>query len=742
MVSKGFCILLLFSVVYCDALHKPKTCWPYDSPTKNQKCAAQDVIWGWMNILNKPALMAEEVMKNVSEVMHKTRGLRKKAEVAISEYERVLASLISAGNEDAEIVNNAIENVRESIARANEVELVAENAAKEASGSLYSTTTCFHDIVRAAHMLWDINVNVRPYYTSVKAALVQHRSACEREYNSPKVLEDNKESIDGMNLTEWKIKTLQVLQKTYKDINSSKCKYHWTLWSGEKALNVENAVKDRVNRLGIAVHNFKLYFTAVNDAEKKLDDASRKVEGANNSLLAFVNGKVYCEVVDQFSKSDGRLKPVERTLTAAKQNAASVVTDSERVLGNVKVAYKLVSDVVMWLKGDGLTFTLKWLGTHNIDNATRSVGAVSESMSKFVRDASEASTAVNTTEQEVDARRQLLMRAKKLLANMSATAWKKDGKATFEACNSSVSEILKNKSPEVIRRIARLNKTLLAELNASLHKIDGEADALVRDLSAVNSKVEEASSSAREASQLAKLTSENVKETIVKVLSGVVANLCAALGELRALHDESEIFNAHAVHAEANISEWLVRVDAARESDALVDLSGSVEDAFATAGKRLQVLKRVLHRADEQRDKVVGELTDSAVVAGHSSGDSLVNKTLRDVLVNITSTVSATFSRDVCSASLMPESLKLLSNMTDRPAVMSSLHVVAQLNRLANSMEGQVLRARRLIQVAADSSAQVDAALEEAVRMARERSGKPQCPALYQQLLGALGLHW
>ncbi|CCD20445.1 hypothetical protein ERJ75_001585600 [Trypanosoma vivax] len=313
----------------------------------------------------------------------------------------------------------------------------------------------------------------------------------------------------------------------------------------------------------------------------------------------------------------------------------------------------------------------------------------------------------------------------------------------FDACDNKLPDILKKKSHGVIRHITRLNKTLLTELNASLQEIGSTPDVIERKLSVVNSKVNEAQSSAREASQLARQATENVKETVAKVLSGVVANLCVTLSELRALHDKSETFNAHAADATANISEWLARVDAAaRESDALVDLSGSVEDAFATAEKRLEVLRRVLRRADEQRGRVVGELVTHMVVAEHSNGDSLVNKTLRDVLVNITSRVSATFSRDVCSASRMSESLKLLSNMTDRHTVMSSLHVVAQLNRLANSMEGQVLRARRLMQVAAASSAQVDAVLEEAVRMARERSGRPQCPALYRQLLGALGLHW
>ncbi|CCD21004.1 hypothetical protein, conserved in T. vivax [Trypanosoma vivax Y486] len=327
---------------------------------------------------------------------------------------------------------------------------------------------------------------------------------------------------------------------------------------------------------------------------------------------------------------------------------------------------------------------------------------------------------------------------------MSDAGGTKVSKATFEACNDSVQRILKNKWSDAIRRIAKFNTSLLRELNNTLLEISSTTNTVGNNLSGVNSKVKEVNSSAHDASLLAKQATENVKQTIVKVLSDVVAKLCAALSELRVLHDKSEAFSAHAANASVNISEWVARIDAtARESDALVDLPTSVEDAFATAEKRLEVVKRVLHRADEQRGKMVGELAASAVVAEHSrNGAAQVNKTLRDVLTNITSTASETFSKDVCNASLMSESLKLLSNMTNHTAVMSSLKVVAQLNRLADSMESQVLKAHKLMRVATASSAQMDAALEEAIRMARERSGKPQCPALYRQLLGALGLHW
>ncbi|KAH8619351.1 hypothetical protein ERJ75_000182200 [Trypanosoma vivax] len=380
---------------------------------------------------------------------------------------------------------------------------------------------------------------------------------------------------------------------------------------------------------------------------------------------------------------------------------------------------------------------------NNLESAAGSTTMASANAHASVRTAIDAGTTINEIQQKVKTERELLGRVQGELAKMSDAGGTKVSKATFEACNDGVSEILKNKWSDAIRRIAEFNMTLLRELNNTLQEISSTTNTVGSNLSGVNSKVKEVKSSARDASLLAKQATENVKQTTVKVLSGVVAKLCAALSELRALHDKSEAFSAHAANASANISEWLVRIDAAaKERDALVDLPTSVEDAFATAEKRLEVLERVLHRADEQRGKVAGDLAASAVAVENSNGDSQVNKTLRDVLANITSRVSATFSKDVCNASLMSESLKLLSDMTDHPAVVSSLHVVAQLNRLAGSMEGQVLKARRLMRVAGASSAQVDAALEEAIRMARERSGKPQCPALYRQLLGALGLHW
>ncbi|KAH8604691.1 hypothetical protein ERJ75_001693600 [Trypanosoma vivax] len=420
---------------------------------------------------------------------------------------------------------------------------------------------------------------------------------------------------------------------------------------------------------------------AVGEAKNKPENASREV---NNSMLASDNGKVFCEVVGQFLKSDKELKEMEKNVMDAKRTAANAVSDSEQVLPEAVTMDKVVKDVVTRLRGDYLTLVRKFPMTSNLDGAAGGASEASVAANASVRTATGASTTTSAVEKDFGTQRELLKFVQTQLANMSNAAGTKDSDVTFEACDNSVSELLKKKSTEAICRIAEFNMTLLHELNITLQEIGSTANAIARNLSDIGSKVKEANSSAHDASLLAKQATENVKKTIARVQSGVVANVCGTLSELRAMDNKSGAFSPRAANTGTNISEWVARVDAiAKESDGLVDLSGSVEGAFATAGKRLEVLKRVLHRADEQRGKVVGELAGSVAVGESSGNDAAqVNTTLRGVLVNATSRVSAEFSKDACKASLMSESLKLLSNMTNYTATMNSLQVAEQLTVL------------------------------------------------------------
>ncbi|CCD19931.1 hypothetical protein, conserved in T. vivax [Trypanosoma vivax Y486] len=502
--------------------------------------------------------------------------------------------------------------------------------------------------MRVACYLWNVSPDGVWNYTNVKTKLDQYGTDCTGNHNISKTLDNYAQNMENVDLAQWKNYTLQVLQETYDEIALNKTKYHRVLTNGNEKINeVKDAVAKAVERLEDSLKELELLQTVVNTADKKVEDASRNAKAANDFILASANGKVFCEIVEEFWKSDGELKAVEKTVMGAKQNAAGVVADSEQVQAGVITMERVVSDVAVWFKRGGSAFVHMFSSKNELDGVASGATKSSAAANASVRTATEASTIANEVQQKVKTESELLKRVRTEMTKMGDATDSNGAKVTFEACNDSVQRILKNKSSDAIRRIAEFNMTLLRELNNTLQEISSTTNMVGSNLSGVNKQVREAQSSAREASLLAKQATDNVKQTIVKVLSGVVAELCAALSELRVLHNRSEAFSAHAANASANILEWLLRINtSAKESDALVDLAGSVEDAFATTGKRLEVLRRVLHRADEQRGKVAGELAASAVVAERSRNDaSQVNKTLRDVLANITSTASATFSK-------------------------------------------------------------------------------------------------
>ncbi|CCD21468.1 hypothetical protein, conserved in T. vivax, partial [Trypanosoma vivax Y486] len=494
---------------------------------------------------------------------------------------------------------------------------------EKAGESLVSSAICFDAIMRVACYLWKIDPSGEWNYVNVKEKLNKHGGDCKEAYNISKKLNDIAENMESMNLTAWKKKTLEALQKTYDDVKLNTSRYHWSVWNEGKVEGVKKAIEDAMDRLEIAARKFDLSHAAVDKAKKKLSDASRRVEETNNSLLASANGKMFCEVVGQLSRSNEKLRAAGKKLTDATQSALDAVTISKRVQAEVVIADELIKEVGVWLRGHNLALVHKLSGTHDVAKA-------SNAMSTSVHAASKAVSIVNEIEQKMKTERELIKFVETQLANMSAVTGASISDVEFDVCSSRVSEILKKESSEVIRSIAKFNTALLTRLNATLHQIDEEADAIKQKLSDISEKVHEANSRVHSASLLEKQATENVREAIVGVLSAVVPKLCATVGELRALRDRSVAFNVHAVRAEANISEWVARTDgAAKESDGFADSSGSVEGAFATAGKRLEVLKRVLHRADEQRDKVVGELAGYMAVLENSNGASELNKTLR-----------------------------------------------------------------------------------------------------------------
>ncbi|KAH8612243.1 hypothetical protein ERJ75_000912700 [Trypanosoma vivax] len=160
--------------------------------------------------------------------------------------------------------------------------------------------------------------------------------------------------------------------------------------------------------------------------------------------------------------------------------------------------------------------------TSNLDGAAGGASEAQSAGNASVRTATGASTTTSAVEKDFGTQRELLKFVQTQLTNMSNAAGTKDSDVAFEACDNSVSELLKKKSTEAICRIAEFNMTLLHELNITLQEIGSTANAIARNLSDIGSKVKEANSSAHDASLLAKQAIENVKKTTAEFVSGVL----------------------------------------------------------------------------------------------------------------------------------------------------------------------------------------------------------------------------
>ncbi|CCD18543.1 hypothetical protein, conserved in T. vivax, (fragment), partial [Trypanosoma vivax Y486] len=403
MVSKCFCLLLLFTLLLRDATASALRCSKKRPLPREEGCPTKDVLLGWMNVVNKPAMRAEALMKNASEIVRHARNMRSKAEKLNKEYQIFRASLNSADNKnDFELISQAITDVNDTIAKTNEFELKANEAYSAAKGSLNSTTVYFDAVMRVAYFVWNADPNGVWNYTSVKEKLDQYGEDCEKEYNISKVLSKYAENMESMSLTDWKHKTLQLLQETYNNLMMNKCKYDGIITNNDEKLQVvKNTVKGAVERLEISVKELELLQTAVNNADKKMEDASRSATAANDSVLASANGKVFCEIVEQFWKSDGELKAVEKTVVDAKQKVVDMATSSDQVRAKVTIMDKVVKDTVLRLQRGSSTFVRTFSIANNLDGVASSATKASAAANASVRTATEANTIVNEVQQKV-----------------------------------------------------------------------------------------------------------------------------------------------------------------------------------------------------------------------------------------------------------------------------------------------------------------------------------------------------
>ncbi|KAH8616237.1 hypothetical protein ERJ75_000501000 [Trypanosoma vivax] len=137
MLATALLIVVLSTSLRCVSA-SGVSCYQYEIKfTEEEKCAAKDILLGWLNATNKCRVRSLEVLKNVTELRKRGEEVGVRANEAIAEYNELLGAI--GTTTAAHITSNikkAVIEAKNAIAVVNNSYVKASIAEEFASSSL------------------------------------------------------------------------------------------------------------------------------------------------------------------------------------------------------------------------------------------------------------------------------------------------------------------------------------------------------------------------------------------------------------------------------------------------------------------------------------------------------------------------------------------------------------------------------------------------------------------------------
>ncbi|KAG8339966.1 hypothetical protein TRVL_09206 [Trypanosoma vivax] len=236
---------------------------------------------------------------------------------------------------------------------------------------------------------------------------------------------------------------------------------------------------------------------------------------------------------------------------------------------------------------------------------------------------------------------------------------------------------------------------------------------------------------------------ENAKtaaaNAVADVLRSLMKEVCASVAELDELRTDNNGFKGTARNLRNNVSVESRRAEAAWKRDSAdPEMSQYIEDGFTYASRGVAVLEKQLLRIDAQYVKVTNELSEGLKITEGNGSKSY------DVVVKfvrgINSNPAALSLPSVCSGDNIVELVQSL--MEDRDAMLKNVSAIVSLGDLAAKVKERLTSAREQMRKVVSSAADAQAAVEEAIRRARDTAAGRGCTPLHRQLLSVLQGIW
>ncbi|KAH8605648.1 hypothetical protein ERJ75_001584900 [Trypanosoma vivax] len=719
--------------------------------TDVRKCATRDLLWGWLNVTNKTAVRAEKVMQNATKLDDDTSGMEVKAQMSLDAAKDVLNRLRKTNYEKIDTVVQAVKTLESVIGNMKTFRSKAESAKNNAKDSMDAAINGYSYILMAAKIISGRRTKGRTDICHDGALhevgeIKIERDDCPEEVLVSKNLTEVADKIDVMeNLSEWKGEMLELLEGTYVKITTNESTCHWTFNDAEKFQGVRRAVNGAAEKLWDAVREFDAANLTLQEAQRNVTKATNDVEAVNTTMLDLLkqSGKALCGMIGRRAELTTQLHTTAEHLKSAKKQTADKVSDTAHLLANITETNEVVQSVTdaisQLLKSESLPSAAKLFASGDISSANenakrfKNVATLSaQSVTRAKKSTTELEDQMENNKKEFKhIREQLIARLNETKLNISDL--------TADECNKKFSEISVGSWEDAFDRALGINETALWETNKTLKQLEVQIELMESNLTKINSSVRDINEAMSNAEQIREAAKTAAANAVADVLRSLMQEMCASATELHELQKKNSEFNGLAVTLRNNVSVESRRAEAAWKRDN--DLSGmpqEVEEGFTYASRGVAVLEKHLQRIDAQYTNVINELSQELEITEESGAKTY------DVAVKfvrgINSNLADFSSPSVCDGGRVAELVQTV--MKNREAMLKNVSAIVSLGELAAKVRERVTAARDQMKKAVSSAADAQAAVEEAIRRARDADAGRRCTPLHRQLLNVLRHIW
>ncbi|KAH8616382.1 hypothetical protein ERJ75_000482400 [Trypanosoma vivax] len=754
MSAMRFCFVLLLSLCFVLRVSCRYACPKNSKEDKSpaRKCAVKELLWGWLNVTNKTAVRAEKVMQNATALRDRANTVETKAKESLKMAQDVMERLQKIKFEKITTVDRAMRMLEHVIARVNTSREEAVKAEKNANESMKAAVGGYGTILLAAKsILSGINNGFISYeIASKKIDEIQIAvGACPEDVLVSKNLSAVADGLDGeKNLSEWKAQTLRLLDSTYDKITKNENTCHFTFNNDpEKFQGVKDAISSAAEGLGNALKEFDTADLALKEAEKNVTNATREAEVVNATMLGRFkkNGEKLCGMIGRHAELSTQLRATVEHLENAKHQATSKMSDTKNLISNAAETNKVVQTVagaisrLLKTKPLPLSSSGALFASQNITSANESVKRLKDTASVLAQNASSANKSTNEVEREMESTKEVLEHmSKQLIARLNETQLSVNSLSADE-CNKTFFEVLGKSWDVAFDRALLVNESVLVETEGAIKKLETQIRQMETNLSKINNSVLAIGEKMREAVQFEEKAKTAAADAVADVLRSLMEEVCASATELHKLHMDTDGFKGRAVTLRTNVSEESRRAEAAwRNATANSEMPQDVEDGFTHASRGVVVLEKQLQRVNAQYARVTTGLSEGLKITEDRDAKSHI--AVVNFVCDVGSNLTALSLPSVCDGDRIAELVRSL--MKDKGTMLNSSSVIVALGELAAKVKERVTAGREQMKKVVSSAADAQAAVEEAIRRARDADAGRRCTPLHRQLLKVLRHIW